>query len=252
MVSRKPLQFYSEPLPGVDVTGLGGKLIVIAGPHAVGRSTQVARLRPWLEREGHAVFDTGKFRSALAGKGIQDAKAGHTMGPLAMTLFYATDFADRLEKEIIPALRAGFVVLTDHYIYSLMACGMARGQDRSWIEQAVGFALVPHAVFYLRARVGDLITRVVTGRGAFDYWDSGMDYRFGADKHQSFVRYQRRVIQALDSLAEPYGFTVVDATQPPEMVFRELQRHIAALAFERMDVEATPAGRHINRRAPDD
>jgi dTMP kinase len=248
MVSLKPLQSYSEPLPGVDLTGLGGRLIVIVGPHAVGRSTQVARLRPWLEREGHAVFDTSKFRSALAGKSIQEAKGGHTMGPLAMTLFYATDFADRLEKEIIPALRAGFVVLTDHYTFSIMARGIARGQDRKWIEQAVGFALVPHAIFYLRARVGDLITRVVTGRGAFDYWESGMDYRFGADKHQSFVRYQRRVIQALDNLAGPYGFTTIDATQPPDAVFRELQQHIAALAFEKMDMEVTPAGKHSSRR----
>jgi dTMP kinase len=228
----------------VDVSGLGGKLIVIVGPHAVGRSTQMARLRPWLEREGHAVFDTSKFRSALAGKGIQEAKGGHIMGPLAMTLFYATDFADRLEKEIIPALRAGFTVVTDHYSFSIVARAMARGQDRKWIEQAVGFALAPHAVFYLRARVGDLIMRVVTGRGAFDYWESGMDYRFGVDKHQSFVRYQRRVIQALDNLSSAYGFTVVDATQPPDAVFRELQRHISALAFEKSELEAPPAGQH--------
>jgi dTMP kinase len=252
MVPRKPLQFYSEPLPGVDVTGLTGKLIVIDGPRAVGRSTQMARLRPWLEREGHAVFDTGKFRSALAGPAIRESKEGHIMGPLAMTLFYATDFADRLEKEIIPALQAGFTVLTDHYIFSLIARSMARGQDRKWIEQAVGFALVPHAVFYLRARVSDLILRVVTGRGAFDYWESGMDFRFGADRHQSFVRYQRRVIQALDSMAESYGFTVVDATQPPDAVFRELQRHISALAFEKMDVEVNSAGAPSSRQVPVD
>jgi len=252
MVPRKPLQFYSEPLPGVDVSGLTGKLIVIDGPHSVGRTTQMAQLRPWLEREGHAVFDTGKFRAQLAGPGIRGSKEGHIMGPLAMTLFYATDFADRLEKEIIPALRAGFTVLTDRYIYSIIARGMARGQDRKWIEQAVGFALVPHAVFYLRARVSDLIQRVVTGRGSFDYWESGMDFRFGADRHQSFVRYQRRVIHALDSMAESYGFTVVDATQPPDALFQELQRHITALAFEKMDVEVNAAGTSSSRRVPVD
>ena len=250
MVSRQPLQFYNEPLPGVDVSGLRGKLIVLEGPDAVGRSTQVAQLRPWLEREGHAVFDTSKFHAALAGKGIQEARQGNTLGPLTMTLFYATDFADRLEKEIIPALRAGFVVLTDHYIFSIMARGIARGQDRRWIEQVGGFALVPHAVFYLRARVGDLITRVVTGRGAFEYWESGMDYRFGADKHQSFVRYQRRLIQALDNMAGPYNFTIVDAIQPADVVFRELQRHISALAFEKMDVETVLNGKRTKKRAP--
>ena len=167
-------------LPGVDCSELQGKLIVIEGPDAVGRSTQVAQLRQWLEQEGHAVLDTGMARSALAGKGIKEAKEGNTLGPITMTLFYTTDFADRLENEIIPALRAGFVVLIDRYIFSIMARAIARGEDRRWIEQVAGFALVPHAVYYLRAEVKDLVSRVVLGRGAFDYWESGMDLRFGA------------------------------------------------------------------------
>src|ERR1700741_3441134 len=101
---KPPLSYYRTPLPGVDYAELQGKLIVIEGPDAVGRSTQVARLRAWLEHEGHAVLDTGMARSALAGKGIQQAKNGNTLGPVTMTLFYATDFAERLENEIIPAL----------------------------------------------------------------------------------------------------------------------------------------------------
>ncbi|MEO7143391.1 MAG: thymidylate kinase, partial [Bryobacteraceae bacterium] len=101
--SREPLQFYSEPLPGVETGDLHGKLIVIEGPDAVGRSTQVGRLKKWLEDNGHAVLDTGMARSALAGKGIQRAKNGNTFGPVTMTLFYTTDFADRLENEIVPA-----------------------------------------------------------------------------------------------------------------------------------------------------
>src|ERR1700682_4581003 len=139
--NRQPLQFYNEPLAGVDASDLQGKLIVIEGPDAVGRSTQIALLRQWLEQEGHAVLDTGMARSALAGKGIQRAKIGNTLGPITMTLFYATDFADRLENEIVPALRAGFVVLTDRYIFSLMARAVARNEDRRWIEQVAGFAL---------------------------------------------------------------------------------------------------------------
>src|SRR5919205_1975231 len=168
MGTRTPLEFYSEPLPGVDVSELHGRLIVIEGPDAVGRTTQIGLLRGWLEQEGHAVLDTGMARSALAGKGIQMAKAGNTLGPITMTLFYTTDFADRLENEIIPALRAGFVVLIDRYIFSIMARAIARGEDRRWIEQVAGFALVPHTVFYLRAEVDDLVSRVVLGRGAFD------------------------------------------------------------------------------------
>jgi dTMP kinase len=229
MLPKQPLEFYSEALPQVSRDELQGKLIVIEGPDSVGRSTQVSRLRTWLEHQGHAVLDTGLARGALAGKGIQQAKEGNTLGPVTMTLFYATDFADRLENEIIPALRAGFVVLTDRYIFSLMARAIARNEDRVWIEKVAGFALVPHAVYYLRADVHDLLTRVVLGRGAFDYWESGMDMRFGADMHDSFIRYQTRVIRALDRMAKRYNFTVVDANQTPDQIFRELRRFIGKL-----------------------
>jgi dTMP kinase len=237
----QPLQFYSEPLPGVDISDLQGKLIVIEGPDAVGRSTQIAQLRQWLEQEGHAVLDTGMARSALAGKGIQMAKQGNTLGPITMTLFYTTDFADRLENEIMPALRAGFVVLIDRYIFSIMARAIARGEDRRWIEQVAGFALAPHAVFYLRTDVEHLVSRVVLGRGAFDYWESGMDLRFGPDMYESFVRYQTRLIKALDSMVERYEFTVIDASQPIDRIFRELQRQIRRLQLLRVRPRKRPA-----------
>jgi dTMP kinase len=229
MTPKQPLEFYHEPLPGIDTSELQGKLLVIEGPDAVGRSTQIDRLRAWLEHQGHAVLHTGMARSALAGKGIQQAKEGNTLGPITMTLFYATDFADRLENEIIPALRAGFVVLTDRYIFSIMARAIARGEDRAWIERVAGFALAPHAVFYLRADVPHLVSRVVLGRGAFDYWESGMDMRFGNDMHDSFVRYQARMIRAFDRMVKKYGFIVVDANRPPDKIFDNLQRRISAM-----------------------
>jgi dTMP kinase len=225
----QPLQFYNEPLPGIDTGELQGKLIVIEGPDSVGRSTQISRLRTWLEQQGHAVLDTGLARGALAGKGIADAKEGNTLGSVTMTLFYVTDFADRLENEIIPALRAGFVVLTDRYIFSLMARGLARGEDGVWLEKLAGFALVPHAVYYLRADVPALVSRVVMGRGSFDYWESGMDMRFGQDMYDSYVRYQTRLIRALDRMGRKYDFQTIDASKPADVIFRELQRSIGQL-----------------------
>ena len=229
MEPKRPLQFYAEPLPNIDTGELQGRLIVIEGPDAVGRTTQIERLRAWLEQQGHAVLDTGMARSALAGKGIQQAKEGNTFGPITMTLFYATDFADRLENEIIPALRAGFVVLTDRYIFSLMARAIARGEDRRWIENVAGFALVPHVVYYLRAEVKDLVSRVVVGRGVFDYWESGMDLGLGTDMYESFVRYQTRLIRVLDSMEKKYGFVTIDASRPPDRIFADLQRNILKL-----------------------
>src|SRR5512132_2469435 len=141
--------FFGEALPDIDLEELKGRLIVLEGTDGVGRSTHIGLLKQWLENNGHAVLDTGMTRSALAGKRLKQAKEGHTLGGITMSLFYATDFADRLENEIIPALRAGFIVLTDRYIYSLMARAIARGEDRDWIERVAGSAPVPPAVYYL-------------------------------------------------------------------------------------------------------
>jgi len=116
--------FFGEGLPDINLDELKGKLIVLEGTDGVGRSTHTDLLKQWLENNSHAVLDTGMARSALAGKAIRQAKEGHTMGSITMSLFYATDFADRLENEMIPALRAGFIVLTDRYIFSLMARAM--------------------------------------------------------------------------------------------------------------------------------
>jgi dTMP kinase len=234
-VLPKPLEPYAEPLPGLETSNLSGKLIVIEGPDAVGRSTQITQLRLWLEQEGHAVLDTGMARSALAGRGIAKAKVGNTLGPVTMTLYYVTDFADRLENEIVPALRAGFVVLTDRYTFSIMARAIARGENPQWIERVCGFGLVPHAVYYLRARVKDLVSRVVMGRGAFDYWESGMDYHFGNDMYESFVNYQTRLIRALDRMSARYGFVDINATRTPEVIFRELQQRISSLQLNKVN-----------------
>jgi dTMP kinase len=240
-----PLTFYDEGLPGMDVTALCGKLIVIEGPDGVGRSTQVGMLRAWLEHNGHAVVDTGMARSALVGRSIKQAKLGNTLGPLTLSLFYATDMADRLENEILPALRAGCVVLTDRYIYSSIARSAARGIDVSWIRQIYGFALRPHAIYYLRAGVQDLLPRIVHARGGFDYWESGMDVRLGKDLFESFIRYQARIIQALDRMAERYNFEVIDASRGPDRIFLDLKKRIGKL----LGTPKASAARSRTRRA---
>ncbi len=216
---------YGVVLPGMNLAELTGKLIVIEGTDGVGRSTQINLLRPWLEQQGRAVLDTGMTRSALAGKGIKQAKEGHTLGRITLGLFYATDFADRLENEIVPALRAGFVVLTDRYIYSLMARSMVRGIDPAWIRSAYSFALKPDAVFYLRIEVDDLIPRVVFSSG-FDYWESGMDLHPSEDMYESFRKYQTALLAQFEVLAEEYGFEVIDASANIRTVFERLRAGI--------------------------
>lgn len=217
--------FFGEGLPGIDLAELKGKLIVLEGTDGVGRSTHIGLLKQWLENHGHAVLDTGMTRSALAGKRLKRAKKGHTLGGITMSLFYATDFADRLENEIIPALRAGFVVLTDRYIYSLMVRAIVRGADPEWLREVYGFALRPDAIFYLRLKIDDLVTRVLQSTG-FDYWESGMDMHMGEDMYESFVRYQRWLLAEFDKMVETHGFQIVDASGSIEEVFENLRERV--------------------------
>jgi len=204
-------ELYGQGLPAIAAGELKGKLVVVEGPDGVGRSTHIALLREWLESRGHAVLDTGMTRSALAGKGLKAAKEGHTLGGITMSLFYATDFADRLEHEIIPALRAGFVVLTDRYIYSLMARAIVRGADPEWMNGVYEFALKPDLIIYLHATVEQLVTRTVQSSG-FNYWECGMDLRLGDDLYDSFMAYQGRLLKVFDRMSDEYGFRVVDTS----------------------------------------
>jgi dTMP kinase len=213
---------YGVPLPGQHLDDLVGKLIVIEGTDGVGRSTQIKLLKEWLEQQGHAVLDTGLSRSGLVGKSIKRAKEGHTLGRITLSLFYTTDFADRLENEIVPALRAGFVVLTDRYIYSLMARAIVRGLDPAWVRNIHRFALKPDAVFYLRIGVDELIPRAVFARG-FDYWESGMDLYSTEDMFESFRRYQAALLEQFDKLAEEFHFQVIDARPDSREIFDRLR-----------------------------
>ena len=207
---------------------LPGRLVVIEGTDGVGRSTQITLLRPWLESSGYAVVDTEMTRSVLAGAGLKQAKAGHTLGPITLNLFYASDFVDRFESQILPALRAGFIVLTDRYIYSLMARAIVRGADPQWIRSIYGLALKPDAVFYLKVGMDDLIPRVLQ-RGGFDYWESGMDMRLGADLFESFVNYQTLLLEQFELMSREYSFQVIDASLPVEQLSDQLKQRILPL-----------------------
>lgn len=246
----KEKKFYGSALPGIDVAQFTGKLIVIEGTDGVGRSTHVALLRTWLESAGYAVLDTGMTRSVLAGRGIKNARTGHTLGRMTLQLYYATDFADRLENQILPALRAGFVVLTDRYIYSAIARSVVRGADPEWIRRIYGIALVPDAVFYLRMPTAEALARRVlaSGRG-FDFWESGMDMGLANDYYDSFIAYQKLLLKEFDRMTGEYGFHVLDASRPVKRVAASLRRSIArlvedeAVATTAQSLKAVPASK---------
>ena len=222
---------YGKVLPGMKLSDLSGKLIVIEGTDGAGRTTQINLLKPWLEELGHAVLDTGMTRSDLAGDGIRRAKESNNLGRTTQSLFYATDFIDRLENEIAPALRAGFIVLTDRYIYSLMARAIVRGVNPAWIRSLYSVALKPDAIFYLRVGLDQLVPRVIFSRG-FDYWESGMDVYPANDMYESFCNYQKALLAEFDRLRAEFHFETIDASPDAQIVFAQLQSRILNLLGE--------------------
>jgi dTMP kinase len=219
------MNFFGHRPPGIEKDALPGRLIVIEATDAAGRSTHVGLLKEWLEDEGYAVMDTGLRRSDLAGPGIQQAKEGHILDPITLNLFYATDLWDRLERRILPGLRAGMVVIADRYVFSLLARAAVRGVSQKWLEDVYGFALVPDRVIYLDIDVEHLVPRVLATSG-FDYWESGQDFLRGHDMFQNFVTYQRLLLAEFRRLADRYGFAVVAARGSAADIFRALQEEV--------------------------
>lgn len=222
-------KFYAAGLPRADTASLPGHLIVVEGADGVGRSTHIELLQGWLEGHGFAVSTTGLTRSALTKEGIESAKQGHNFDRTTMSLFYATDLADRIENEIIPALRSGFVVLSDRYVYTMIARGAARGLGRDWLGGVYGFALVPEKIFFLRIDSDELIRRTLRRGGELDYWESGRDIGLAPDLFTSFRMYQNLLLDEFDRMTEPYGFTVIDAAREVEEVQADLRKGLSDL-----------------------
>src|SRR5829696_5050991 len=227
----QPGRYYGRGVPYLPIDGYPGKLIAIEGTDGVGRSTQIMLLREWLEVQGYGVIETGWTRSELMQPTINLAKASNTLNKLTFVLLYATDFADRLEKEIIPALKAGFIVLSDRYIYTAMARAGVRGVDRQWIRNLYGFAIAPHLVFYLKLDEKTLIRRVLQSRG-MDYWESGMDMKLGDDIYESFRAYQKALLREYASMSDEFIFRVLYARRKVEVIQDELRRQIGAFLAE--------------------
>jgi dTMP kinase len=226
---RSARRFYGHGIPGVDPEHLAGKLIVVEGADGSGRSTQIARLVEWMEGTGHATVQVGLKRSTLVSEELEQAQKGNILSRTTLSLFYATDFADQLENIILPALKAGFVVLADRYIYTLMARDMVRGMDEAWLKNLYGVALEPDVVFYLNVPPEELVQRTFAKNAALDFWESGMDLGLSRDMFDSFMKYQTTMQATFRRLQTTYGFTIVDGMRPLEVVNHELRKKISAV-----------------------
>jgi len=219
------LKFYGHGIPYVDDSEIKGRLIVIEGPDASGRSTQIGRVTAHLEAAGHAVLNVGLKRSELISEGILEAKRNFA-GRKTLSLFYAADFADQLENKIIPALRAGYIVLADRYIYTLMAREAVRGISRRWSHNLFSFALVPDLVFYLDVEPEELVHRVFQKNAYLDYYESGADMGLSDDMFESFLIYQGMIAKEFRRMQKRYNLVIINGNRPVPEINADLQKRI--------------------------
>ncbi|MGH7738870.1 MAG: dTMP kinase [bacterium] len=218
--------FYGKGLPNIDPSQLKGKLIVLEGSDGSGRSTQIGLLQNWLERKGFPTVVVGLKRSELVGEALAEAMRGNTLNAITLNLFYATDFADQLERVILPSLKAGFIVLCDRYIYTLMARDVVRGSSLDWLKEIYGFALVPDAVFYLNVNPKTLAERNFQKRGYLDHWESGMDIQRVGGMYDNFIKYQSKLHRIFEILQKEYGFTSIQGGRSVQAVFKEIKTRV--------------------------
>lgn len=224
---------YGKPFPGADLRALKGRLVVVEGGDGAGRSTQIALLKEFLELQGYPAVDVGLKRSKLVSEELRAAMGTNLLSPRTLSLLYATDFADQLEHVIVPSLRAGFVVIADRYIYTLMARGIVRGADAEWIRGVYDIAIVPDRVFYLRVRPRVLAERTFQKRRQIDYWESGQDIERTNNLYEGFLRYQGRVQKVFKDLEPHFPMQVLDG----ELEVRAVQEVIRAETLKLLQTE---------------
>ncbi len=213
-----------------------GKLIVIEGTDGVGRSTQTELLKNWLAVEGFGVTVTEWKSSVLISNVIEKAKSKNALNTITFSLLYATDLADRLNHIIVPALKAGLMVICDRYYYTAFARDVVRGADPQWVRKLYGFAVEPDLVFYLKMPLDPLLRRIITTRGSLDFYESGRDIGMSTDLYQSFKLYQSQIMFEYEQMMTEFPFVAISADETPDKIQRNLRQHVGKI----LDRETKP------------
>jgi len=211
-----------------------GKLIAVEGLDGSGKSTQIYLVKRWLQSKRVKVFFTEWNSSALVKEATRQGKQSHTLTPTTFSLIHATDFADRYERQILPLLRAGFIVLCDRYIFTAMARDRARGVEHDWVAGVYDYAVKPDITFYFRVPLEVSLNRILSGRPELGYFEAGLDMGWTFDPYESFRMFQGKVFDVYEELTEKYGLTVVDA----EHEIRDQQLEIRSFIMSQIDLKA--------------
>lgn len=219
-----------------------GKLIAVEGLDGSGKSTQLYLVKRWLELEGYRVFFTQWNSSVLVKKSTTKGKKRQLLTPTTFSLIHATDFADRYERQILPLLRAGYIVLCDRYIFTALARDAVRGVDPQWVETLYSFAVHPDITFFFRVPLEVSLTRILEGRPTLKYHEAGLDMGWSTDPYESFRIFQGKVFDQYEAMRDKFGFTVVDATEEIHIQ----QARVRQLIAEKIDLPSFRR-RHADR-----
>jgi dTMP kinase len=205
-----------------------GRLFVVEGTDGSGKSTQLALLYQWLKAEGYPVFFSEWNSSPLVKDTTRRAKKRRLFTPTTFSLLHATDFADRTERDIIPPLKAGAIVLADRYIYTAFARDVARNCSPRWLRNLYRFAPVPDITFYFRAPLDVAVKRIMSGRPKLKYYEAGMDLNLSLDRAESFRIFQGRILAQYDEMIESDKFVVMDGTLPVNSLQKQMRQMVKA------------------------
>ena len=210
-----------------------GKLIAVEGLDGSGKSTQVYLLKRWLELQNLKVSFTDWNSSVIVKAATKRGKKQQLLTPTTFSLIHATDFAHRYERNVVPLLRQGYVVLADRYVFTALARDAVRGCDRDWIRNLYSFAVLPDITFYFDVPLQTAVGRILSGRPVLKYHEAGMDLGLSKDPEESFQLFQGRIKEEYSRLAAEYNFTVMDATgtiEAQQQLMRTIVRNQVDLA----------------------
>lgn len=210
-----------------------GALVVVEGIDGSGKSTQLYLLKRWLEISGYRIHFTEWNSSPLVKSATKRGKQRRMLTATTFSLLHAADFADRCERQIIPLLQGGYLVLADRYIYTAFARDAARGCHPEWLRNLYSFAPVPEITFYFRAPLAVAVERILSGRPRLKYYEAGMDLGLAYDRAESFRIFQGRIMEEYDRMIEPDKFVLMDGT----LNVNDLQMRMRQIVAERIDLK---------------
>lgn len=193
-----------------------GKLFIVEGIDGSGKSTQLSLLQQWLKREGYMVFFSEWNSSPLVKQTTSRGKRKQMLTPTTFSLLHATDLADRIERHIIPPLKAGAIVLADRYIYTAFGRDTARGVSPTWVRELYRFAVKPTIAFYFRVPLDVSLKRILSARAGLKYYEAGMDLGLSDDIEESFELFQGMIKNKYEGMVDEFGLRVIDATRSIE------------------------------------